>query len=100
MWWKEDTNIVCLPLPRPMTLRTRSAMAILTAAMTFVPALASACGAGMPAPSVGYFSTPLSAKGRFVFVQKISRRLLKEAVAQQRLQNVPVSPEILVRADI
>lgn len=57
--------------------------------------------AGYPMTAAGpdaVMITPLSARGRFVFVTRVSRRVLREAVAQQRQSikvMIPLPREIL-----
>lgn len=59
-------------------------MTAITVISLGLPAGTAAYSEGMYNIGTGIFQTPLSAKGRFVFVQKISRRLLRQLVAEHQ----------------
>lgn len=78
-----------------MTISKRYALSLLLLALTVVslPSGASACGGHEPDyGNGGIIQTPLSAKGRFVFFTRVSRRLLREAVAQHQRPMRPALP--------
>lgn len=82
-----------------MTISQRYALSFLLMALIVVllPSGASACGGHEPyyGPR-DVFLTPLSAKGRFVYVRRVSRRVLRELVAEHQR---PLRP-VLLRAEI
>lgn len=81
-----------------MTQTKRIVASLVTAASLLMPGMMTACGTAYIPDygNGGVIQTPLSAKGRFVFVAKISRRRLKEAVA---LYQQPYRP-VFLRAEI
>lgn len=84
-----------------MTLFRRLALALATLSMSLAPAFARAAYDMPAADPFGYgdggiIGTPLSAKGKFIFVTKISRRHLRQAVAER---DKPLR-DVLVRAEI
>ena len=83
-----------------MTLFRRLALALATLSMSLTPAFVRACDMSTVDPlgygDGGIISTPLSAKGKFIFVTKVSRRLLRQAVAER---DKPLQ-DVLVRAEI
>lgn len=84
-----------------MTLFRRLALALATLSMSLAPAFVRACDDMPTVDPLGYgdggiMSTPLSAKGKFIFVIKVSRRHLRQAVAER---DKPLQ-DVLVRAEI
>lgn len=77
-----------------MTLRSRIAALLVSAGLLWAPAFAHA----HEPPAAGYFGTPVSVRGRFVFVTKISRRALRASVMERQKQTDRTV--ILERADI
>jgi hypothetical protein len=77
----------------------RIVLALISGSMMLSPVFVHACGDGMDMSygDGGIIQTPVSAKGRFIFVTKISRRQLREAVA---LSQQMYRPRTLVRAEI
>jgi len=76
----------------------RLALALISTSMMLSPVFVHACESAHH-PNYGdggIVSTPLSAKGRFVFVTKVSRRVLREMVA---MHQQPLRP-MLARMDI
>jgi hypothetical protein len=62
-----------------------------------VPVTVSACG--MPGEDMGglFMATPVSMRGQFIFVNRVSRRTLRHAVAEQQQAKAaaPLVREIL-----
>lgn len=81
-----------------MTQTKRLIVSLVTATSFLMPSMMSACDtAYIPEyGNGGIMQTPLSAKGRFVFVTRLSRRRLKEAVT---LYQQPYRP-MLMKAEI
>lgn len=76
-----------------MTISKRYALLILALIVVSLPSGASACGGNEPYyGGGGVFQTPFSAKGRFVFVTRVSRRLLRESVAVHQRPMRPALP--------
>lgn len=86
----------------PMTISQRYALSLLTLALTVVslPHGASACGGTEHSyrdyGNGGVFQTPYMARGQFIFVTRVSRRVLRELVAEHQQ---PIRPA-LPRAEI
>jgi hypothetical protein len=74
----------------------RLILAIISGSLILSPVAVSACGEYEHENMSGFFETPVSAKGRFVFVQRVSRRILKQMVAEHQQ---PIRPR-LARAEI
>lgn len=77
----------------------RLVLALISTSMMLSPVFARACDTAAYHPNYGdggIISTPLSAKGRFVFTTKVSRRVLRELVA---LHQQPLRP-MLARMEI
>ena len=73
-----------------------SLITLATTASLLVPVAASACGG--PTADAGWMMTPVSMRGRFVYVNRISRRTLRHAVAERQQSvrvAVPLPREIL-----
>ncbi len=51
-----------------------------------VPVTVSACGVEGEVMGTGFMATPVSMKGQFIFVNRISRRMLLHTVAERDLQ--------------
>lgn len=66
------------------TLRL-SLMTFATVISIGTPASALACGPSKAMEGSGYMMTPVSMMGRFVFINRISRRSLRQAVAEQQI---------------
>jgi hypothetical protein len=80
----------------PLRLSLLSLATVLSVAVP-VAASAAECGAMMDPNAV--MMTPLSARGRFVFTTRISRRMLRQAVAERQQRSAqfvdPLLREIL-----
>lgn len=63
-----------------------------------VPVTVSACGAEGENMGGSFIQTPVSMRGQFIFVNRVSRRTLRHAVAEQqqmRALSAPMVREIL-----
>jgi hypothetical protein len=76
-------------------LRHRIISALLSLGMMLSPAFCYANAA--LTPETGYFATPVSMRGQFIFITKVSRRQLRNSIAELRQ---PIEKPILVRANI
>ncbi len=75
-----------------------SLLTLATVLSVSLPVAASACGTMDESMGMSFMSTPVSAKGRFVFVNRISRRQLRHAVTERRQStrvSIPLQREIL-----
>ena len=74
--------------------RTLRSLALL-AGVFLMPLTSLACGTdGTPLASTSYYQTPSLVKGRLVFVNRVSRRVLKDAVVHL------YRPKVRLRAEI
>lgn len=89
------------PSPNLMSVfLKRITLSALSIAMLMAPAAASAYGGTMdfdPQETGGIFQTPVMAKGRFVYVTKISRRMLRKMVAQTQH---PYRPKVFLVTEL
>ena len=75
-----------------MKLLRRITLALMTLMM---PATSYACGAGMDVGNGSFFQTPLTIRGQYVFVHRVSRRhLLKDLQEQVTTQVFRVRSEV------
>jgi hypothetical protein len=99
IFWMERRRapkLIKLSIPAPLTMSTLTRVFLTLAALgsLIAPIGSKACGVmpdgiGMNGP---VFGTPVSAKGRFVYVNRISRRQLKHVVADTQQ---PFRPAVL-----
>lgn|GEM_PF-6548409 len=77
----------------------RPSLMTIAAALTLgAPIIASACGAPGEVMGTSFMATPVSMRGQFIYVHRISRRALRQAVAERQQSvrvAVPLPREIL-----